>query len=816
MKKVAFRSHILTLLIYLAISYLFFFMGVDITTEAMVPGDGYLFGYPSKLYSATFSLWNPHIILGVPSYLDPQHQFFYIPGQIIMWLSPNVLGYNVFMLLHYAAAGFFTFIYLRRLNIVNIAAFIGGICFMFCGFLVGHKSHHAMVCAAIWLPLILYCLESYFQKNRIYFLIFASFSFSLCILAGFPQITVYIGMVTAAYIVFKAFTNDLSLRERIYAIVLSMFLVYGFAMLLSAVQLLPAIMVFDDITRESITYETFSGFNFPLTSLPLLLFPYFYGAATPGFYPTTYFGPWNAAEVSPYAGVLPLVFAIFPFILWRRINYQITFWSCVAVAGFIIALGNTTPIIHILYHVPIFNKFRCLARNFLEIHFALAVLSASCINRIIAHTDEDFPRVRRCLNISSILIMTSATVIILAATIMSYTLRSVDTGAISKKYGIELLSQANLKSFFANTSFASPSMYIPMCIVAISVIYLLLLRKHRKSRIIWFFIAAFILIDLSTFGHYHHNMYRRPASLSEPETSGTYRYLKSLEEEASLESYRVVPTNEYHLMKPEMSEATMREDELWPNLNMLFGINIINGYTDLLLKENSELTTYETSGISHSYNSLLKNPNMLPVFSVKYILSPNERNDRLLQSIQPIGTSPLRYKMEHKTDSGVSIFRNTAFLPRARFVRKVVGVGNFEEAKDALHSNYKLNPSETALVEGIESRECDPATVDTAIFKSDSIDLSVTTGDTSFLVISDQWFEGWRAFVDGIETPIYNTYGILRGILIEGRGKHDVRLIFKPTIMYMGLAVSVASLIALFILFILEKRGVIFKGGRIL
>jgi uncharacterized membrane protein YfhO len=73
--------------------------------------------------------------------------------------------------------------------------------------------------------------------------------------------------------------------------------------------------------------------------------------------------------------------------------------------------------------------------------------------------------------------------------------------------------------------------------------------------------------------------------------------------------------------------------------------------------------------------------------------------------------------------------------------------------------------------------------------------LKVKTGDSSFLVLSDSYYVGWKAYVDGKETPIYKTNATSRGVVIQGAGEHQVTFRFVPVSFYIGLALSLLTLV---------------------
>ena len=113
---------IAALVSFWAIACLFHGAGLDLTRELLGGGDGFIQGLPSKVFGASFSAWNPYAQLGHYAFANTQFQALYPPGLIIMTLFPNTLGYNLFILCHYALAGFFFYLFARNLALSGFAA----------------------------------------------------------------------------------------------------------------------------------------------------------------------------------------------------------------------------------------------------------------------------------------------------------------------------------------------------------------------------------------------------------------------------------------------------------------------------------------------------------------------------------------------------------------------------------------------------------------------------------------------------------------------------------------------------------------------
>jgi hypothetical protein len=70
--------------------------------------------------------------------------------------------------------------------------------------------------------------------------------------------------------------------------------------------------------------------------------------------------------------------------------------------------------------------------------------------------------------------------------------------------------------------------------------------------------------------------------------------------------------------------------------------------------------------------------------------------------------------------------------------------------------------------------------------------LRVEFNEPAVVVVSQMYYPGWKATVDGAETPVHPVNVALTGILVPG-GSHDVRIFFQPGPFRIGLAISLVS-----------------------
>ncbi|GMU92943.1 MAG: hypothetical protein AMXMBFR4_20010 [Candidatus Hydrogenedentota bacterium] len=155
---------------------------------------------------------------------------------------------------------------------------------------------------------------------------------------------------------------------------------------------------------------------------------------------------------------------------------------------------------------------------------------------------------------------------------------------------------------------------------------------------------------------------------------------------------------------------------------------------------------------------------------------------------------------------GIEVYRNINALPRARLVASLKG---FEDTKTLITEMSKpdFNPSTTAYVLKSDlprnvpplNAGDDPGTADITQYNSLRVSIDVTANTNAVLVLSDAYYPGWIALLDGFPVMQFPVYHAFRGIFVP-KGKHTVEFVYAPATFQAGLAISAATLLALAIL----------------
>ena len=159
--------------------------------------------------------------------------------------------------------------------------------------------------------------------------------------------------------------------------------------------------------------------------------------------------------------------------------------------------------------------------------------------------------------------------------------------------------------------------------------------------------------------------------------------------------------------------------------------------------------------------------------------------------------APYRKKAEY---SDFSVYENVNALPKAFFISEIVPAADFNEIMKTLYTRG-IDPTVQALVlrediDGIGQSHFSPGKVSVRKYSANAVSIDADFKGQGFIVLSDQYYPGWKAFIDGKETKVYKVNGILRGV-VSPEGKHTIEFKYRPYIFFILLGLS-SLLIILF------------------
>lgn len=234
------------------------------------------------------------------------------------------------------------------------------------------------------------------------------------------------------------------------------------------------------------------------------------------------------------------------------------------------------------------------------------------------------------------------------------------------------------------------------------------------------------------------------------------------------------------------------------NSGMMYGIQMGEGY-DICMERtrlfSRGLTEMRDDGVFFLSDKIVETKDRrLDMLNVKYLLviTPSPDFDRLRGQ-------PERFTPVYRENS-IAIFENKSVLPRA-FAVPQRGAEVIADAGAQLErvSSPEFDPLQSVVIaEPLPAAEPGgtpfSSNVQISEFHNNSFVLQTQTSEPSVLVVSQIYYPGWQATVDGTETPVLPVDFGLSGINLPS-GAHQVHFTFAPRSFRIGALVSLLSLV---------------------
>lgn len=151
--------------------------------------------------SGELPLWNPYQGAGAPLAADYSTRAFF-PYQVIEDLAPPA-WWDFFMLGRPLVAGLFTFLFLSTLGLAFPAAMAGAVLYIFSGVFTWFINLEQMTNVAMALPVLVYSAELLAGRGTARRVAFAGASVALVVLGGQPEVAFYALALGASWFVFR-------------------------------------------------------------------------------------------------------------------------------------------------------------------------------------------------------------------------------------------------------------------------------------------------------------------------------------------------------------------------------------------------------------------------------------------------------------------------------------------------------------------------------------------------------------------------------------------------------------------------------------
>lgn len=679
---------------------------------------------------SNFPLWNPYSFSGQPLLANLQSAPFGILN-ILFVILPFKASWAFQVILPLMLTSIFMFLFLKSLKLKDFASAYGAVVLPFSGFFVAWMLWGTITSTAMWLPLILFCLNKYFEtKKPIYFLILI-LSFSQTLLSGHTQTSFYVLLCTSLYLFY------LNIQQKKPKLTAHILLAFVLSLLISAIQILPTIE-FSNLSNRSLDQAYFPGrkdWFIPLQHLVQIIAPNFFGN------PTTYnyWGVWNYAEFVSYIGIAPLFFAIVA--LFKKEKNTIFF---IILTFICLLLGTQNPLSVYIYKInlPIVSSFQP-SRIIYLLTFGLVSLSAIGLQTFIEKKE-----IRKYIFIFCVLFTALITLLIVS------------------KYSKLIPKFTDINA----AAVAAHNLFMPIVFSGFLLIMFIVNYLFNRKKILLIAIFVFTILDLFMFA-YKFIPFNKLSTIF-PSTLST-DFLQNQKK-----PFRVMSTDRRIFN---------------PNSTTPYKIESVAGYDPLYLKSYAQLYNaldLKSLDSNISFNRFITpqtyNSNFANLMNVKYILTFDDINNQNFKKVMEEGKT--------------KIYENLNVLNRAFFTESVSLSKN---PKDELSSIQTVDDFKTkSYSQQFEFRGGDKTgNVEYLLYEDQRFIMKINTKSESPLIVSNVNYPGWKAYIDGINTPIKEINFALQSVIVP-QGIHIIEFKYHPESFYYGLTISIIGILFTVIIFL--------------
>lgn len=748
-------------------------------------------------------LWNPYVFSGNVHAATYQSAVWY-PLNILYFVLPQADAWSVFILLQPILVGWFTYLFLRSLGQSKAAGFLGAVGFAYSGWMIAlWEEALVLVHSILWLPLALFASnliwEGKHQKQGFLLLVIA---LSFSILAGFLQMSIYVFATVILWNIYRYRAANTQNRTRGSGVVV-MGVIAG--ILVSAIQWVGAFEAYLLSSRGVVNAKfLFDQFLSPVTHLITFIVPDFWG--NPGSY--NYFSSLvYIQERVVYIGIFVFIFAIFMYCI--RTSRDINFWKIFTAATLSLGFALPTSWIWYVFHVPILSVAQP-ARIFVLSTFGLCILAGYGIDAMNREGSRRiFSRIILSIGVVVGFLWTYVMCVWFIVHIKSFlfdwclgqsTRLCSDIGNFYDQKWPYLTATVSLRNLLLPTVFL---------IIAWGSFHFM-----KKNRTV-FFVTALIATIMGSLYFANKMLYFSDRLFEYPQTMpiSTLGSLAGINRVWSYGDGYIMRNvlSYYNIFSPEGYDA------LYPQRygELLYTIGTKGVVTDQINRTDVSL------GETGQNELMTNNPRRLRLMSllgVKYIMEHKEDNGK--DAILPEKRFPPNlFDLVWQNDAW-RIWQYKDALPRTFIAHDILIENDPQKIVDQLynsnvnlHSTVILEKPFSLLTEDLGAQGEESASI--SAYEANRVTITVYAKSPGVLFLSDTYYPGWEAYVDGKKTPIYRANYAFRAVPVR-QGQHTVTFLYRPASFILGVVLSNIGII--FIIFVsvylfLRQKSVVARRG---
>ncbi len=721
-------------------------------------------------------LWNPHIVGGHPFQANAQSSVFG-PYTLLAYILPfwTALGWIAVLKLWVAAFG--TFLLARALGMRYAGALLAGLVFALNLKLVTWLTYPAM---SVWslIPWLLLATDRLVRRPGLLSGAGVAAVVGLQFLAGHPESSFHALLAAVAFFALRLWQRHRRAGIPLAPPLLAFTAALAGGAALAAVTLIP----FAELLWLSADLPDRRGYSidqhFPLKDALGAFLPDYWGRPTQN--------PLRPLllERAIYVGAVPLMLAAAALILRPRAER-------LAVAAFgalwAAVVFGVPPFLQIVTRIPPFSSGH---------NTRLIVLTTLCVALLAGWGLEDLSGFRRHAHSRARLVLAAAVALLGVPLALALAAGGLSLGALGDALRVAWLF-ADSPTLQANPSHEAVIRMSSMAIWALMAgagVALIALRLGGRlgPAVFVALVLALVCVDLFRAGMGYNPSIDR--DLAEQPATGAIRVLQREGGDARFVSTSEIPQNVIpmqfglHEARGYDLPSIKRFDRLWRREVSPESPTLARGLLDIPLELRTltprALRTLRLLGVTHVLRG-----------TAGRAADPPYRPTTPYEPLSAPGLS------EIYAGPDARVYRLDGALPRAWVVSAQQPVDSEEAALEAVTSPG-FDPLRVAVTErrvpgvaeGPGSRP--PGSARIVRYEPERVELRARAERAGLLVLSDTYFPGWKAEVDGQETDVEPVDYALRGVRV-GPGEHTVVMRYAPLSWTLGWVISALALLGL-------------------
>jgi hypothetical protein len=703
----------------------------------------------------------------------------FYPTFLLRLVLPVDVAMTWGFIIHLVLAGLFTFAFLRAWRLGFWPSLIGGLAYMMGGPIASYVSpgHDGKLFVSALLPLALLLAMRGVREGRRWAWGALALVVGLGVLSPHPQLLQYMLLCTGAFALFVAFVDTGVRVERGTAIrrlgLFTASVLAGFAM--GAIQFLPVYEYVNWSPRGeggmSRGWEHATSYSFPPEELLNTILPQFSGILD------AYWGRNGIHLHSEYLGVAVLVLAGLAFgsATDRASRNFLRFWIATAVVGLLWSLGGFTPFYRLVYAVvPGTRFFRAPSTFVFIVALAIAVFAALGTRRLLERG--------------------VARGYLIGWLVVGALLLALGVGGGLTSFATTVAAEARYDAVLANQQAVAAGAVRSFVVVIVALAALLLIARGRlRAPAAGVVLAAMIALDLWSIERLYWRFSPRAERLyaSDP----TIEHIKAQREPARVLALPFQDPEAFH-------DPFFQGDAL-----MVHDVRQVLGY------HGNELARYQRLvGKDEGYRPILT-PAIWRLLNVRYLLT---NVDTSMVPGLPLLVGPVRnaagstaYLYQLPGENPFAWVAPVGVKAEDDVVLATLRDGRFDPARAALVAPDSPVPAArnvTSLPEPAAAR----VRVERYAPGEVALRIEGEVAAGSVLIVSENYYPGWRARVDGREAPIGRADLSLIGVGLSA-GARTVSLTFRSAPFETGKWITLAAIAAAVVWALaglaMERRG---------